>query len=106
MYSGAQFLFFCNPAKQNIELKPFLLTKGCANGVVVFPGDSPNLFGCVSARGRQMERIGSSVFGMLPALNESFFLKFIQERDKAARKDCKAPAEFLLTESWRLRDKP
>jgi hypothetical protein len=54
MYPGAQFLFLCNPAKQSIELKPFFLTKSRANGVVVFPRDSPNLFGCVSARGRQM----------------------------------------------------
>jgi len=106
MYPGAQFLLLCNPAKHSIELKPFLLIKGCANGVVVFPGDSPNLFGRVSARGRQMQRIYSSVFRILPALNESFFLKFIQERHKAARKDCKAPAKFLLTKPWRLRDKP
>ena len=43
---------------------------------------------------------------MLPALNESFFLKFIQERHKAARKNCKALPEFLLTKPWRLGDKP
>jgi hypothetical protein len=43
MDPGAQFLFLRNPAKQSIELKPLLPIKGRANGVVVFPGDAPNL---------------------------------------------------------------
>jgi hypothetical protein len=106
MYPGAQFLFLCNPAEQSVELRLFLLIKGCTNGIVVFSRDPSNLFSCVSTRGRQMERIRSSVFFMLPALNESLFLKFIQECHKAARQDCKALPEFLLTKSWRLGDKP
>jgi hypothetical protein len=106
MDPGVQFLFLCNPGKQCIELKPFLLIKSRANGVVVFTGDSPNLLRCGSARSSQMQRIRSSVFCILPALNESFFLKFIKERHKAARKDCKAPAKLLLTKPWRQGDKP
>lgn len=99
MYAGAQSLLLRYPAQQGIELLPLMSIEGRADSVIMLPRNTANLFCRVSARRGQMQRIRPPILGTLTALDQTSFLKIVQQRNQLAWQDGQTTGELLLAES-------
>jgi hypothetical protein len=106
MYTGIQSLLVCDPAEQPVQLLPLVDIEGGANGVIMFACNTPNLFGHISARSSEVQRVGPPVCRILAAFNQASFLEFIQKRNELAWQDGQAAAKLLLAQPGGESDQP
>jgi hypothetical protein len=99
MYAGTQSLLLCDAAQQSTELAPLVHIESGADGIIVLAGNAANLFCCDSAKRGEMQRIRPPVRRILPAFDQTTFLKFVQQRNQLARQDAQATGKLLLAES-------
>src|SRR5262249_28058521 len=106
VYARTKSLLVGDSAQQRVQLLPLLHSKSGANGIIVFAGNTSNLFCCTPAGSREVQRVAPPVRGILAAFDQPSFLEFIQERDELAGQDGQAPAQLLLAEPRRDCDQP
>ena len=106
MYTGIKSLLVRDPAEQPVQLLPLVDIKGAANDVIMLACNTPNLFRHISARSREVQRVGPPVCRILAAFDQASLLEFIQKRNELAWQNGQAAAKLLLAQPGGQSDQP
>jgi catechol 2,3-dioxygenase-like lactoylglutathione lyase family enzyme len=104
--AGREPLFGRYAREESSELRSLLLVECSAERCLVLPRQTADLLQDVVPRAGQIKRMGPSVGGVVPPLDQTALFQFIDNRDQAARKDAQLLTQSLLTEAVRLLDHP
>jgi hypothetical protein len=106
VYAGTQALLVRDLAEQPIQLLFLVAIESAASSVIVFARNAPNLFNCVPAERREVQRVCAPVRRVLTPFDQATFLEFIQKRNELAGQDSQPAAKLLLAEPRGCPDQP
>jgi hypothetical protein len=106
VYAWRETLLIRDPPKQRRELVTFRLIEGGADGILVLARNATDLLQDITPRPGQVQRVGATVAGAVPTLEDAASLERIEQRDKTAREYTELLAQFLLAQSIGLADHP